>query len=701
MNSTKILYCCSLLLASIGMLATSNPVAASQEPINVTVTSGSTTNSAIISWSDDESSKAAGYRVQRRVNGGTWRQVEYVKPPRTTSNNARLASATTYEYSVVAFRKGGIAAGYQSSVVSFTTPPNGQAAISADVTLIPRRVDAQPSSPSVVYVTWKDVTSDETGFRIERRISGGNWGIAGSTAPNQVLYKDTTATANTSYEYRVTALRNAGNSAASDVAKAKTPADLEQIIFVNQTTGNDKTGTGKESTPFQTIQKAVDFIKPGMTVLVGAGVYTKNNDYAVLKLEGVNGTENAWITFKNFPGEQPRIRTQKKSAGVGGNNHGIIMKESSYIVIDGFEIEGHLKNVTQNEAISLYNEAKASYDKAAEFKKNNPSDKRSINEIDTYTISNVTDASGITVVSGVNPTKAHHIIIRNNTVFDHPGGGINSLSGDYVVMEYNRVYNVGAYSPYGASGINYYQSANFDDNATVFRQIIRGNVVSEVRNLFPCNCAGFRKITDGNGIILDKLGDRGYTGNTLITNNIVFNNGGRGIHTFKSLNAFIYNNTSVNNGTLSAADLDLIRTQGYDNQAIEGEITTVESRNVRIFNNIMVAGINNGVVNPAYAAKSSWGTLPVVYDFNIIKGGAGVVANNKNGIFTFGTANKINTDPQFLANQTGLDVFKLTAGSPAVNASSKDQSVIQQSIDVFSAPRIRGGAADAGAIESF
>lgn len=70
------------------------------------------------------------------------------------------------------------------------------------------------------------------------------------------------------------------------------------------TTGNDTTGNGSEGNPWLTIQKAVNLVQPGDTILVRGGTYAK----CVLigssvGSAAVSGTANARITLKAYPGE--------------------------------------------------------------------------------------------------------------------------------------------------------------------------------------------------------------------------------------------------------------------------------------------------------------------------------------------------------------------------------------------------------------
>src|SRR5206468_1146138 len=104
---------------------------------------------------------------------------------------------------------------------------------------------------------------------------------------------------------------------------------------------------------------------------------------------------------------------------------------------------------------------------------------------------------------------------------------------------------------YGTSGISFLTSTNVGTDTTNYRQIVRGNAVSSVRNDYPCQCDSYKSKTDGNGIIVDTLRKGGYTGRTLIENNLVFQNGARGIHVFNSANVDIFNNTTDQNGQVT------------------------------------------------------------------------------------------------------------------------------------------------------
>jgi hypothetical protein len=75
-----------------------------------------------------------------------------------------------------------------------------------------------------LMLTWKDNSSNELGFRIERSSAGGNFLMVGSTGPDITTYVDSSVADGTSYTYRVCAYNAAGASAYSATASATAPS---------------------------------------------------------------------------------------------------------------------------------------------------------------------------------------------------------------------------------------------------------------------------------------------------------------------------------------------------------------------------------------------------------------------------------------------------------------------------------------------
>ena len=177
----------------------------------------------------------------------------------------------------------------------------------------------------------------------------------------------------------------------------------------------------------------------------------------------------------------------------------------------------------------------------------------------------------------------HHIWITNNVAHDSGGAGINAYEDDYVWIEYNYVYDNAKYTSnciFG-SGISVLASLDIDSSTSAKTYII-GNTVYRNTNTptIGCNGDSIGLDSDGNGIIVDSNDGRWnllpYHGRTLIANNVVYGNGGRGIHVFHSNHVLVTSNTSYYNNIDPA-----------EGNYLPGEIEANTSGDVSIYDNIL------------------------------------------------------------------------------------------------------------------
>ncbi|MBD2533100.1 right-handed parallel beta-helix repeat-containing protein [Nostoc flagelliforme FACHB-838] len=347
-------------------------------------------------------------------------------------------------------------------------------------------------------------------------------------------------------------------------------------------TGNDKNSGLSTSSAFRTIQRAANLTNPGDTVLIMNGVYTNSAQAGSVVSIKRSGTANAWIRYKAYPGHFPKIQHNTWN-GI------VISHGASYIEINGLEIVGNNANITLDYAMS-----------------------EKSNRVNPLTNGNCINVDGRT--NG----HTHHIRIVNNKVHGCGGAGISAIQSDYVTVDNNVVFNNAWYSVYGCSGISMLNNWNFDNNRG-YKMFITNNKTYNNRMYIPVISDG--RITDGNGIIIDSSRNEtvkldAYKGRTLVQNNLTFNNGGSGIHSFFSDHVDIVNNTAVLN-----------------NQSPEikgGQIFAHTSSDVRILRNILYA-FPGKVINVNTKNKN------VIYDYNIymnstkvtVKGPHDIVANSQ------------------------------------------------------------------------
>lgn len=164
-----------------------------------------------LNWSDSNTYKT-GFEIQRRLSGGSYAWLSTVSSTTTTITDTTVQPSTTYDYRVRVLNAG---VGSPYIAVTATTTANPAAA--------PTSLTASPQSATSVLLSWADNSNNETNFELQRRLlPSGAFGVIATTAANVVSYLDTSASANTSYEYKVRAKNSAGYSLFSNVATATT-----------------------------------------------------------------------------------------------------------------------------------------------------------------------------------------------------------------------------------------------------------------------------------------------------------------------------------------------------------------------------------------------------------------------------------------------------------------------------------------------
>lgn len=351
----------------------------------------------------------------------------------------------------------------------------------------------------------------------------------------------------------------------------------------------------------------------------GTTVYVNNGTYNESVGINTSGNASTWITFQATPGQKPVINAKGSGFRVTGN----------YIKITGF-------NITATE-------------------------------------------------NGIEGNNNHHMQIMNNIVHDCGCTGIGGVRTDYMYIENNVTYRNSFTSPYQCSGISIYQAVDSDNNSD-FHNIIRGNISYANENKVKPSGGG--NITDGNGIIIDDFRNTQkivpgskvpYRASTLVENNIVFGNGGRGIHVFESDNTTVRNNTSYKN----------LKTPGLGRG--NGEINVARSKNSFFYNNIAYASDPSFIAfNDVYTSGNRW-------DNNLAFGGlVSVGKNNSNAVFS--TTNIVGKDPQFTSPDNGANAsnFTVATRSPAIDSGSTAKGALT---DIVNKKRPIGTQSDIGVHE--
>ena len=268
--------------------------------------------------------------------------------------------------------------------------------------------------------------------------------------------------------------------------------------------------------------------------------------------------------------------------------------------------------------------------------------------------------------SGIGAGKSRHIQVLNCVVTGGGQGGVDANHCDHVLID-----GVEAFFNGGGSG--------WSSGVSLLEPKTKDNVV---RN---CVCYGnydgssYR--SDGNGIIIDNA----YTeGGALVTNNLCYMNGGKGISTTRSDDCRLFHNTCVAN------------CWQINQQETAHEITVRGARNI-VRNNIGVAVLPKGVgmlVLPSYSTRKGRVDIDpksILCDHNLFFNPGSpacvMLAGNRRTYFTLEqlreamphwAGDTLSVDPGFV-DMKNLD-FRLHPDSPALNAGTALPEVTTDSV---------------------
>ena len=246
--------------------------------------------------------------------------------------------------------------------------------------------------------------------------------------------------------------------------------------FVSPTGSDSNSGTSMADA-LQTLGAATKLsLQAGDCVTVADGTY---DETVLVSTSGSADTCTGYVVFRAASAGGAKV--------VSTDAYNGFMVNASYVMVDGFDLQ------------------------------------------DTSTGSAFT--AGTNTLSGGKVIVYHHIDAIRNIAHDSGGAGLGALHADYVRFEGNTVFNNSSRSDYGDSGIDLWEM-QASDALPGFHIVIRNNLAySNVESDIPADLQ-----TDGEGIILDSFdyadptyGTTPYAQESLVENNVIWRNGGRGI----------------------------------------------------------------------------------------------------------------------------------------------------------------------------
>lgn len=361
-----------------------------------------------------------------------------------------------------------------------------------------------------------------------------------------------------------------GNAAAGVLAAREVDfVDVDpNTLWVSPTMGDDGSDGQTPDTPWQSLQAALDRAQPGQTIYLMTGEYTDSHDRSAHFVAKQGGTAEAWVTVTAGPGEQPVI--------VATSGNGLVVR-ASYVEVSGIEVRGQ------------------------GFSEGNP------------------------YGWGLMANDAHHVRFAANRVSGMAVGGIGAIGTANLEVLGNEVFDNSFWGTEQGSGISIWHATDHGTgpNADGYHDLIVGNVVYRNENRVYSRFRSEPAITDGNGIIIDQTDETGYTGRTLVANNLVFDNGGRAVLVLESSRVDVFHNTTYGNG----------RTDILEGGPVE--LAAGRADDVRFMNNL---------------AWSRPGLPALLYNTstNVVTGGNLLISSNQ-GPYTTDTDVVIDADPGLVA----------------------------------------------------
>ncbi len=181
-----------LLLLSSGVLLAQK--IAPDAPAKLGATTASTSRINLTGL--DNSTNETGFEIERSTNGTTFVKIADVAANVTTYGNTGLAQDTKYYYRVRAVNSIG-ASGYTNTADATTL---------SRAPIAPTGLAATAASTSQINLTWKDNSTNETEFQIERSTNGTTFAKIATVNENVTTYANTGLTQDTKYYYRVRAV---------------------------------------------------------------------------------------------------------------------------------------------------------------------------------------------------------------------------------------------------------------------------------------------------------------------------------------------------------------------------------------------------------------------------------------------------------------------------------------------------------------
>lgn len=493
--------------------------------------------------------------------------------------------------------------------------------------------------------------------------------------------------------------------------------------FVNQVSGNDLNDGLSSITPKQSIQNLCNnnaLVQAGDTVVM-MGIFSNvsyNSNFSFdgditnphiwtqensIKLNNVNGSENAYITFRSYD----------NSTILKGDGSNILrVQNSSFLRFENLHIEGQVDAIPISTALALQFLYKENGSNTVLYRVPPGSTESEIESMVLPVLSDLVERPSYTDTRGFYLSSVHHIDIINNHIHHMPGGGLRVAEGEYVNIKGNDIHDCSRRSYSGTHGlvVTKSQSSNTQND---YKISIEQNKVhhnyNEIFSWAPTKTYITPHIDEGKGISLQRneVTTGWINGRILVANNLCYWNGYSGLHSNDGSRIdFIHNTCYMNSytGTITNAGNGTgnnigISFQGGDDFIIANNISVIDGsfggyaisvdtvQNLIVSNNISFSSTGNLSIDPDLLGVELNGILAdpqfinsTEFDFHLSTISTAIDAANENYQVNIDFDDVIRTQP------TEIGAFEYLSETNAISQKNLDQLIALPNpfIDVLS-----------------
>ena len=290
-------------------------------------------------------------------------------------------------------------------------------------------------------------------------------------------------------------------------------------------------------------------------------------------------------------------------------------------------------------------------------------------------------------------TPGYHIWLLNSLAQGCALSGVQLNDSEYYFVLHSTLFNNSHTSGFAGSGLSFatlklvsgYTPTAADNTIAPFHNLVSWDV------MYNNACTSCGTNTDGNGIIMDSFQQASgntvdYTQQTLLSFNVVYNNGGKGLYVFSAEDVTIANNSAYNNNldTLNNGTFryEIGENDSYANTFINNVAYSITGVSAPLSDNSAYGGGLTGSLVDSFANNLSYCTssFPSQGCNSMYNGDSYSCSSNK--CQTTGSWMNVGNTSQgsetTLPNGTN---FALQAGSPAIGYGQTLSYLNPQSVD--------------------